>query len=207
MKFRCVRVCTIVASSVIVCLLLAPAVGLARDSVCEEVRNNTPGLYGLCIAFCEAHGCTVTEVEDGTCKPSSSKILANYNKKKEEWEPDMPCYRSPCPCFDREDLELIVGTVGFPCTRRTWDEGDDIKVRSAPICDPGDDFATYNLAFASEFVQLEEPGSTCFYTRIEQVGDECVRVGDFPTAPDDITGEEAQACYDILEQFCIDYED
>jgi hypothetical protein len=102
----------------------------ANEGVCDVLIGSTPGLYGLCVAFCEAQDCEVTydpstdEVTfDPDCKPSNPKILENYNRRMQPDDPDMPCVNyvvSECPCWTEEELNevadanvmLCSGTVG-----------------------------------------------------------------------------------------------
>lgn len=92
----------------------------AEETICDTLREDgvTKGLYGLCVAFCEAQDLaseqTVLSYEDlvalGVDAPSG-RILANYNKKKQEGDPGMPCIveEPPCPCFTQEELQSIDG--------------------------------------------------------------------------------------------------
>ena len=90
----------------------------AEEVTCDNLKHGTPGLYGLCIAFCEAHDCEVTVTDDGEldfsgCKKSDGKILAKYRKKMRDGDPDMPCLpaaqanedpENSCPCWSLEQL-------------------------------------------------------------------------------------------------------
>lgn len=72
----------------------------------------SPGLYGLCVAFCEAQDCIPDDSLDDpleNCKPSSSKILEIYDKKKRSGDPEMPCVTPPpnCPCWTLEELDNL----------------------------------------------------------------------------------------------------
>ena len=82
----------------------------ANEGVCDELLyNSTPGLYGLCVAFCEAQDAEatfdpatgeVTFAEDA--KPSNPKLLEIYNRKKDDYDPPMPCVNvveQGCPCW------------------------------------------------------------------------------------------------------------
>jgi hypothetical protein len=96
----------------VVCLAGETAVALtpdgetpAEESVCDVLAADgiTKGLYGLCIAFCEAQDLDHACVEDPeTCAKSASRILANYEKKRTADDPTMPCIISApsCPCWD-----------------------------------------------------------------------------------------------------------
>jgi hypothetical protein len=87
-----------------------------NEGICDDLMYATPGLYGLCVAYCEARDCVQ---EEGT-PPSircndvpNSKILANYNRKKTESDPPMPCLAQtvPCPCWTADELAAM-----FPAT-------------------------------------------------------------------------------------------
>lgn len=94
----------------------------AEETVCDPLKADgvTKGLYGLCVAFCEAQdyadiNVPTTEAEFDSLETyaPSGRILANYNKKKEPLDPPMPCIvvQPPCPCFTAEELAAIDGVV------------------------------------------------------------------------------------------------
>lgn len=92
----------------------------ANEGVCDVLQGSTTGLYGLCIAFCEAQDhadffVPITEEELAGLENSapSGKILANYNRKKQDSDPDMPCIKveEPCPCWSEADLAEIDGVM------------------------------------------------------------------------------------------------
>ncbi|UCH73698.1 MAG: hypothetical protein JSU82_15410 [Rhodospirillales bacterium] len=109
--------------SITMALLALPAAVEARDGLtpaenplCNEADFVTPGLYGLCVAMCEAQQCgaeydpvTKTIKFDDNCKPSAEQILANYNRKAGPDDPQMPCVRIPCPCWTETELDNIGG--------------------------------------------------------------------------------------------------
>ncbi len=86
----------------------------ANEGVCDELIGGTPGLYGLCVAFCEAQDCEATldeatgQIELGSsCKTSSIKLLGKYNSRKGPADPDMPCVTvaaSECQCWTDTEL-------------------------------------------------------------------------------------------------------
>jgi hypothetical protein len=88
----------------------------ANEGACDVLRTNaTPGLYGLCVAYCEAQDLDTFEKE-----PANSKILANYNKKKQAGDPDMPCVKVPCPCWtDAELASITTDNAAAACLRST----------------------------------------------------------------------------------------
>jgi len=76
------------------------------------------GLYGLCVAFCEAQDITdesaiTTEEELALLEAGapSGRILANYNGKKQEDDPPMPCILpgEQCPCWSDAEIQSIDG--------------------------------------------------------------------------------------------------
>ncbi|MFC1780027.1 hypothetical protein ACFLZU_06805 [Thermodesulfobacteriota bacterium] len=92
----------------------------AEETVCDPLREDgtTKGLYGLCVAFCEAQDIadrttplTPEELDAITVEVPSARILENYNKKKQETDPEMPCVlvQEECPCFTKQELQSIDG--------------------------------------------------------------------------------------------------
>jgi hypothetical protein len=90
----------------------------AEEVTCDDLKHGTPGLYGLCIAFCEAHDCVPTftaagELDLSSCKKNDRKILDKYRSKRREGDPDMPCLpatiasedpATACPCWSQDQL-------------------------------------------------------------------------------------------------------
>ena len=83
----------------------------ANEGVCDVLHGGTPGLYGLCVAYCEAQDLDVV----GDKPIPNSRILANYRKKMKAGDPDMPCLQAPCPCWDAADLAEITATGSAIC--------------------------------------------------------------------------------------------
>lgn len=80
----------------------------ANEGVCDVVKGGTPGLYGLCVAYCEAQDLDIV----GDKEAPSNKILANYRKKMQAGDPDMPCVKVPCPCWTEAELAGITNSGG-----------------------------------------------------------------------------------------------
>ena len=98
-----------------VCSAAAQAGAPAREGVCDELRNGgySKGLYGLCVAYCEAGA-------------ANESVLNNYERKRREGDPPMPCLAAPamptCPCWTQEMLDLA-GQSGDPvCNQGDTDE-------------------------------------------------------------------------------------
>jgi len=76
----------------------------ANEGTCDTLFGGTPGLYGLCVAYCEAQDCTDENVATGQCGAPNPRVLANYNKRKLPSDPDMPCVKASCPCWTEAEL-------------------------------------------------------------------------------------------------------
>lgn len=94
----------------------------AEETICDSLKVDgvSKGLYGLCVAFCEAQDyatisvpTTEAEFDNLEAYAPSGSILANYNRKKQPLDPAMPCIvvQPPCPCFTAEELAAIDGVV------------------------------------------------------------------------------------------------
>ena len=92
----------------------------AEETVCDPLKEDsvTKGLYGLCVAFCEAQDITdkstpltPEELDAIKIEVPSVRILENYNKKKQDTDPEMPCVlvQEACPCFTKQELQSIDG--------------------------------------------------------------------------------------------------
>lgn len=83
----------------------------ANEGVCDDLHGGTPGLYGLCVAFCEAQDCEPDfDAEDPfeECTFGAQRVLDNYNKKKKDGDPDMPCIQqAECSCWTSEMLANV----------------------------------------------------------------------------------------------------
>ena len=90
----------------------------AGENVCDPLMNATPGLYGLCVAYCEAHDADLFSPDGNPeeLKMPDQRILANYNRKKKETDPAMPCVLDEsgddpieeCPCWTAVQLEEMM---------------------------------------------------------------------------------------------------
>jgi hypothetical protein len=92
----------------------------AEETICDSLKadNVSKGLYGLCVAYCEAHDgpadvITTEEEMEKMGDPPSSILLALYQNKMREGDPNMPCvnHENTCPVWSQEELDRI-GTLG-----------------------------------------------------------------------------------------------
>ena len=87
----------------------------ANEGVCDSLQGATPGLFGLCNAYCEAQ-----DLDTFDKNPPNDRILANYRKKMKAGDPDMPCLQVPCPCYSAEELASITADgVAAACPSST----------------------------------------------------------------------------------------
>ena len=119
----------------------------ANEGVCDGLQGVTPGLYGLCVAYCEAQ-----DLDSIDKKPPSLKILDNYNKKKQVGDPEMPCTSPAFGCYTQTELDSIVTTN--TCNRFTDGTGSVIQ------------FGVQDGA-NSHFVKVDtRPTASCIYVNI-----------------------------------------
>lgn len=174
----------------------------ANEGICDSLAADgiTKGLYGLCVAFCEAQDHTsivapVTEAELQMLMDAnpSGRILDSYNKKKTASDPDMPCLvvKSACPCWNDADIQSIDGVMwdgeaadgsdAVTC----WDFGSTGQVSEIQQSD-------FSYSIAQTFTRLE----SARYCRFEQ----------FRNAPGGastrdvrlITDDEFNSCHDSV---------
>jgi hypothetical protein len=92
-------------------IIAVPLAGHAQppqDGVCSELKGGTPGLFGLCVAFCEAQD--LGEAGEIDTNESAMSLLANYDRKRRAGDPDMPCLapEASCACWDAATLEAAL---------------------------------------------------------------------------------------------------
>ena len=145
----------------------------ANEGVCDVLQGGTPGLYGLCVAYCEAQDLDLV----GDKPTPNAKILDNYRKKMRTGDPDMPCIQVPCPCWTAEQL-ANVGSSGIP---------------------------TCNVSSNIAQVRFIAPGVSQQATT--DLAANICRFVDTTTTPVtslrfDISGEQAQSCYNQIADKC-----
>jgi hypothetical protein len=163
-----------------------------EETMCDGLLGRTPGLYGLCLAYCATPLDSTQEIElavNGEELPiPNAKLLANYNKKKKEEDPQMPCAtrydETACPAWTSEQLSLVGTRVPTDCvaqirvddgytegvdgnttTRTLYDHERGYRVR-AYECDTGE--PTDELRIVSAFAGVEM-SETCHKNRTDGV--------------------------------------
>ena len=170
----------------------------AEETICDPLKADgvSKGLYGLCVAFCEAHdfadgNITITEAELDSlaAKAPSGKILANYNKRKQESDPPMPCIvvEPPCPCFTAAQLSEIDGYL----------DGAEIGI-SCPTNNPASIISAepMNAPF-SRFINVNS-GGTCMHIDT-QSAPTVITVLSVNAVLQTITPEEFDACKTMIQ--------
>lgn len=149
----------------------------ANEGVCDVLKTNaTPGLYGLCVAYCEAQDLDVTNKE-----PPNTKILENYRKRMQAGDPDMPCVKIPCPCWsDAELASFSSDNAVAACLRSSTSTGASIQII--------DNTPQTRFAFA------DTTRSRCGYVDLNPVSP-VVR-------SQNITATDAQSCYSAVDAAC-----
>lgn len=97
--------------------LFADGLPPSEESACDVLNADgiTPGLFGLCNAYCEAKDCD--GYPEGEEPHSCGRLLANYENRAGESDPVMPCLQEEptvCPCWPPETERLADGGMGLP---------------------------------------------------------------------------------------------
>jgi hypothetical protein len=144
----------------------------ANEGVCDSLQGSTPGLYGLCVAYCEAQ-----DLDSFDKNPPNEKILANYRKKMNAGDPDMPCIQVPCPCWSAEELGSITADgMAAACPTAT----DKIQI--------------IDNAPRTKFAEADAGRDRCRYIDLNAVP---------PTVRSfQVTDEEAASCYTQVADAC-----
>jgi len=150
----------------------------ANEGVCDVLIGGSPGLYGLCVAYCEAQDLDGLDMNDPTTHNKNvpnAKILANYNNKKKEGDPDMPCIKPVCPCWDQAEIDQIFTRMGTTVdydgcsdtTRDSYYEAQSILENGR-----GDDIFFQNFAVATNYYpdgHYSNLGTQCAYFDLEYI--------------------------------------
>ena len=156
----------------------------AQESVCNDLKTDgvTKGLYGLCVAFCEAHDfadqqelMNEDDLQTFEDEAPSGRILRNYNKKKSATDPAMPCIRveTTCPCWNTEEIDSIDGLLadntgeGFKRCTGNIDSVVTLSERTTTPVNPNSPIAQLAQALASKGPEDPNQNSKCLYRNIE----------------------------------------
>ncbi len=102
----------------------------AYESACDIVKGGTPSLYGLCVSFCEAQDFNVADLDefdesDFKKLELARQLLAKYNARRMEGDPEMPCSQVAgggdpgdpgetvaCPCWNQAEFDEFLTNDG-----------------------------------------------------------------------------------------------
>lgn len=164
----------------------------SEETVCDVLKTDgvTKGLYGLCVAYCEAQD---NDQIDKT--PANPKILANYRRKMSDTDPDMPCVHVPCPCWTQEELDTA-----------TMDDSVAIVTATSCIRSPLSSVVTLNVNLS--LISDNAPGVRIFDADIATNGTKCSHIDttQFPPVNSQlISPDEADACFSALNTACDNF--
>lgn len=139
----------------------------SHSGVCASLRYATPGLFGLCRAYCAPRNQShvhMSDIASVRAAAPSVKLLERYNAIRSDGDPDMPCFADAgdeslpdeppapvsCACWTAEQVQLIDGllepargmTPGAHCTLND----SDLGIYEAQV------YEGYNVGTASETV-------------------------------------------------------
>ncbi len=95
---------------------------------CDALVDATPGLRGICVAYCERLDCSNPD------SPECSVLRSSYDRRRRTGDPDLPCLPI-CPCFALSDLldhpvELDaceIGASGGQAWAGVWDHATALQ--------------------------------------------------------------------------------
>lgn len=182
----------------------------AVETICDPLLHNaSPGLFGLCVAYCEAKDCNSNPVAVAQCQAENpgdpwgvhscgcGRLLDNYNRKRQAGDPEMPCIQESCPCFDAEFLanELSAVTVcidtSVPRREQTLVNGSDSDGCRAIA----QTFRTFGNAGNSIAVVCQAVDND-----IDPANGQCVNT--LSTLQSGLSGVEFEACQDLILAHC-----
>lgn len=123
----------------------------AEESVCDPLHDASPGLYGLCVSYCEAQDCdSIGDAIDDRCEVPSIHLLDIYDRIRTAADPPMPCLDaapSPCSCFSEGDLAdlQLAACLEFEATSFTSVAIVDVQERNGAMVDVGTGWGTCTL--------------------------------------------------------------
>ena len=182
----------------------------AEETICDPLKADgvTKGLYGLCVAFCEAQDhvalsdpITEEELKALFDAAPSGRILSNYNKKKLEGDPEMPCIKieEPCPCWAGTQLASIDGYAPTGESIAVVCYGSPARYRSA-YEGKGDGFQQAYIALKHD-LQGNLNDAACSYEN-RQESPSIITV--LSMGQGTLTGAEAESCLAAVNQRCIE---
>lgn len=182
----------------------------ARESVCDPLKAGdvTKGLYGLCVAFCEAHDAadfSVPFTKEQLAKLLASKpdgrILQKYKDKMQDGDPPMPCLNvvvtaNACPCWTEGQLVSADGRPDYNTVNNL--SLDSIKAPPR-LTELG--WISTSLFYLANFMYDDDGGNgrQCRYNRFDTIDNSRNGFAFFGTAP---TSPGYSKMTDLQAEFC-----
>jgi hypothetical protein len=169
----------------------------AEEDTCDSLRGATPGLYGLCVAYCEAHDADLISPsgDPNELNTPNQRILANYNRRKKESDPPMPCVAAEpeplpvpeappepegppelCPCWTSAELkEMLPPSANYDhnLPRACGQTSSSIALENYEFGSTGPSYELKVWAFEGCYVRKDDylggpPAGTSWATREEE---------------------------------------
>ena len=110
------------------------------EVICDGLKDATKGLYGLCIAYCEATDSPEdlsSEAKIAALPKHSAKILENFNKMRQIGDPQMPCStyydETACPAWTRDQINSVGTHVTSASEGTNQYRDDDLEYNSGTV--------------------------------------------------------------------------
>lgn len=189
----------------------------ARESICDPLKAGsvTKGLYGLCVAFCEAHDAadrsvplTGEKLEKLLASKPDGRILQKYRNRMQDGDPDMPCLNvvvtaNACPCWTEGQLVSADGRPDY----NTVDKVTLDSIKSPPQLSELGLNASYFWVYLANFKYRNDGGNgrQCTYQRFDTADYSRSGVAYFGTEPNSplyskMTDRQAEFCEQQLQK-------
>jgi hypothetical protein len=182
----------------------------AQERICDSLTEDgvTKGLYGLCVAFCEAQDIaspnelmTEEDLDRLLAGAPSGRILDAYNRKKQESDPEMPCIvadeQESCPCWTSDQLAGIgtyLADSSLTCGQDPFFSGTYVTERNGPGEVTAGAFLYFDL-------MLDADVGYCSYA----FDDPAIGTSHstaLSTLENTLTADEAAACLEQVNAYC-----
>jgi len=106
----------------------------AVEETCDHLQGGTPGLFGLCIAACEARDLGNPDLMTEREVDQFERLVAKYDTKRTTDDPDLPCATvhpvpvGECPLVPQEHLDGMLGMVPPSATVRYSESASTVNL-------------------------------------------------------------------------------
>ena len=176
-----------------------------NEGVCDVLLDGkySEGLHGLCVAYCEAQDCVSEDGELLCNHPADNSLLDDYNQKRKDGDPEMPCIKTDCACFNANELTVFTPVFGIPnvCKNNLDFEANNQSCTainlSSESCGPGSMISERNngAVVVGNRLSDEYPTPYCFFRDYLPDGSSTVRFFS-------ICEDQALACAHVVEVTC-----